>query len=324
MSVYLKPKSIHQATQDHAVDMQETSMAFKPNRQNASKGILATLSGKALSIVTSPVRVTGGNIGSGINGKYYIQYSMLTEGDPFFDNLNPELQGHCNNVEPTLKALSTKLLGLRYEHGASNPNILGKQNFLKEAKLSYRTVWNLTASRRTTGYDGAAAPPQQCWVWGQNGQYTPITLSQESLEGAICQIVIAKFILYRRDNSEYGIMHELGRDILVLKKGGVQEKPLLRFPSMGEVESDTLAAGVHSNSNRTLSDGAPATTAQNIPSEIDEQNDESDSEFDGSNRGSDDEVEEEEDYAPPQKKQKKKAVSARRLRSSAKAKKDSP
>ena len=48
-------------------------------------------------------------------------------------------------------------------------------------------------------------------------------------------------------------MHELGRDILVLKKGGMQEKPLLRFPSMGEVESDTLAAGLHSNLNRTSS-----------------------------------------------------------------------
>ena len=47
-------------------------------------------------------------------------------------------------------------------------------------------------------------------------------------------------------------MHELGRDILVLKKGGMQEKPLLRFPSMGEVESDTLAAGLHSNLNRTF------------------------------------------------------------------------
>ena len=64
---------------------------------------------------------------------------------------------------------------------------------------------------------------------------------------------IAKFILYCRDNNEYGVMHELGRDILVLKKGGMQEKPLLRFLSMGEVESDTLAAGLHSNSNRTLS-----------------------------------------------------------------------
>ena len=37
-----------------------------------------------------------------------------------------------------------------------------------------------------------------------------------------------------------------------LKKGGMQEKPLLRFPSMGEVESDTLAAGLHSNLNRTF------------------------------------------------------------------------
>ena len=81
----------------------------------------------------------------------------------------------------------------------------------------------------------------------------PEQTGRQLLEGAICQIVIAKFILYRRDNNEYGVMHELGRDILVLKKGGMQEKPLLRFPSMGEVESNTLAAGLHSNSNRTLS-----------------------------------------------------------------------
>ncbi len=323
MSETFKPKSILRATQDLLVESDDLLMAYKPNRENALKGILATEAGKPFSMLTSPVQVIGGNISDGLNGKFYIQYAGLGAGHTFFDNLSQELQQHCSNVESRLKRVSTKLLEMRYDHGASNPNILGKQNFVKGAKHSYKTKWNLTASRRTTGYDGAAAPPQQCWVWGQNGQYTPITLSPESLEGAICQIVVSKFILYRRNNSEYGIMHELGRDILVLKKGGVQEKPLLRFPSMGEVESDTLAAGFHSNSNRTLSDGAPATTTQNIPSEIDEQNDESDSEFDGSNRGSDDEVEEE-DYAPPQKKQKKKAVSPRRLRSSAKAKNDSP
>ena len=80
----------------------------------------------------------------------------------------------------------------------------------------------------------------------------PEQTGRQLLEGAICQIVIAKFILYHRDNNEYGVMHELGRDILVLKKGGMQEKPLLRFLSMGEVESDTLAAGLHSNLNRTF------------------------------------------------------------------------
>ena len=53
------------------------------------------------------------------------------------------------------------LLSLRYECSASNPNILGKANFVKGTKHSYKTNWCHTVSQHTI-YDGAAAPQQQC------------------------------------------------------------------------------------------------------------------------------------------------------------------
>ena len=73
MQETFKPKSILRATQDLLVESDDLLMAYKPNRENALKGILATEAGKPFSMLTSPVQVIGGNISDGLNGKFYIQ-----------------------------------------------------------------------------------------------------------------------------------------------------------------------------------------------------------------------------------------------------------
>jgi len=73
-------------------------------------------------------------------------------------------------------------------------------------------------------------------------------LPNESLEGSIVRIVISKFILYRRQG-EHGVMLELGKDVMVLKKGGVKIKSILDFPSMdlmscNETTKDDIGNGI--------------------------------------------------------------------------------
>jgi hypothetical protein len=298
------PTEIFNAVEEHQVDVKE--LGFKPNRNDSKKGTLVSPNGKHFTMFLFPVVVTGGDIYGSMNGKRFFQFKLISEDDEWYQSLEDDLKKKCGQVCTSLKTMSNTLLGLCYKHNVANPNKLGQAKFVHEANLAWETKWNMTAGHRNTTYGGdAPAEPIRFWTQNAAGKFKQISLPNESLEGSIVRMVISKFILYRRQ-SEYGVMLELGKDVMVLKKGGVKIRKILNFPSMNIMNCDETTKDGILNTEQEHADNR-----SNTISLLDESAAIEDVE-DVENDEDDDDDDDEEEYMPPAKKQKTTFVTPRR------------
>ena len=188
--------------------------------------------------------------------------------------------------------------------------MLGQAKFVRDATLAYATPWCMTMSHSNTRYGGEKpADPIRFWTKNPAGVFKQISLPPESLEGSILRLVVSKFILYRRQGKN-GVMLELGKDIMVLKNGGVKVKKILDFPSMNMMSCDAPEMSMDGTSCILETEGEHTSLSEEsapIEYEEDVEDDEDDAIDD-----------DEEEYTPPAKKQRTHFETPRRKTRSAK------